>query len=52
MKANLFRYELNLLQNLRFLKFIGIRLDGALLKNNLAFISNKLRGLGGGRLIS
>ena len=29
MKANLFRYELNLLQNLSFLKFIGIRLDGA-----------------------
>ena len=25
MKVNLFRYELNLLQNLSFLKFIGIR---------------------------
>ena len=47
MKANLLCYELNLLQNLRFLQFIWIRLDGALLKSNLAFTSNKLRGMGG-----
>lgn len=48
MKANLLCYELNLLQNLSFLKFIWIRLDGALLKSNLAFTSNKLKGMGGG----
>ena len=47
MKANLLYYELNLLQNLSFWKFIWIRLDGALLKSNLAFTSNKLRGMGG-----
>lgn len=48
MKANLLCYELNLLQNLNFLKFIWIRLGGALLKSNLAFTSSKLRGMGGG----
>ena len=48
MKANLLCYELNLLQNLRFLKFIWIRLDGA----SCFYIQQTKRDGGGGGLIS